>query len=86
MLEELEDKSDAFSLAIALYYWLSHWHEGQHSEKYAALSRLVSVHKLEVRGEMEEDDKMRYGEISERNWKDTFKTLEKFLEERWDDE
>lgn len=86
MLDQLEDKGDAFSLAIALFYWLSHWHEGQDSEKYAALSRLISDHQLEVRSGMEEDDQMRYDELTEDNWKETFEAFEKFMLERWEDE
>lgn len=102
MFEQITEHSQAFDYAIALSDWLSHWHEGQYSEKYAAMSKIYGEYKLvnhssidydaydsedETTFNMEDEPIiMIYKELNEDNWKDAFNMFCDYMDNEWYDD
>ncbi len=84
---EVNDKNDAFNVAIGLYTWLSHNYSGMYCDKYAAMSKLVGEHNLSIRGdELEDEEQLIYDELSEENWAICWETLDDYLTNKWNHE
>lgn len=82
----IESKEDAFSWAVALFTWLSENNEGDKSHEYEAMTKLIVVHQLVVRGGMEEEDREKYEEITKENWKQIFERFEDYMITKWGDD
>jgi hypothetical protein len=50
----IDDNCTAFDVAIAMYIWLSEWHDGQWSDRYSAMCKMGSDYNLQVRGGLDE--------------------------------
>ena len=95
-MEKISDKSEAFDAAIALYTWLSHNHEGQFSDKYAAMSKIIgeyglkNVPDIDIDNTDEDSDYetvvMIYHELTEDNWEEYFEDFCTFMDSEYDDE
>lgn len=86
MFDEIQEKGDAFDAAIALYIWLSEWHDGMWGVRYAALCRMQSEYKLEVRSGLDESSQFYYDDLTEDNWEENFNLWCEFMDTKWNDE
>ena len=98
----INDKSEAFDYAIALSDWLSHWYGGMGCEKYAAYSKITGEYQLVNRSSIDYDNEAEYGDesfdeeneniimiyrdLTEENWKDTFKQFCDYMDNEYDNE
>ena len=90
---EIHDNGDAFDAAIALYYWLSHWHCGQFSDEYKAMCKITGEYKLEnipdIDFEDTDDDenfntRMIYEELDDSNWQEYFDSFCEYMDNKWE--
>jgi hypothetical protein len=86
MFEELEDNTEAFDAAIALYIWLSEWHDGMWGDRYAAMCRMGSQYRLEVRGGLDDSSQIFYDELTEENWEAHFNSWCEYMDTKYDSE
>lgn len=87
MFDKIEDKCQAFDVAIALYTWLSHWYDGMYDTKYAVMSELVGKHKLVIKSDsLGENELFIYDELSEDNWQECWTMLEDYLNNKWNED
>lgn len=89
------DNHEAFEMAIAIWYWLSHWHGGMWCEKYSAMCQLTAEYGLgnipSIDMDDEEDDenymvRSYYQDLSEDNWKQVFEDWCEYMDNEWDSE
>jgi len=81
---QIDDNATAFDVAIALWTWLSEWHEGMMSDKYAAMSKLTGEYKLENIPSLDEMTEFWYNQISEDNWEEVFNEFCLYMDNCWD--
>jgi hypothetical protein len=93
-LIEIEDHGDAFDWAFAIWYWLSHNHEGQTSDKYAALSMSSEYNMQNIPNiDFENNDcdefeqtVIYYHEITKDNWESIYQQFRYYMNNEWDKE
>jgi hypothetical protein len=90
-MTQIQDKCEAFDHAWAIWYWLSHWHEGQFSEKYAAMCSIPVENVPSIDFDENDCDEYEetvriYHELSEDNWEEYYQELMRYLDEEWEDE
>jgi len=81
---QIDDNCTAFDVAIAMYIWLSEWHDGQWGDRYQAMSKMSLDYNLQVRGGLDEMSQMYYDEITEENWSDLFEQWVNYMDNCWD--
>lgn len=97
MAIEINDNIEAFDMAFALWYWLSHWHGGMRCEKYSAMCQIMGEYGLDniPSIDFDSDDQVDdeyymtisyYNDLDEENWKETFEAWREYMDTRWDDE
>lgn len=91
----IDNHGDAFDWAYAIWYWLSHWHEGQSSDKYAALSMSVTYNMTNIPDidfdDIDFDNEYcnaieYYHTINEDNWEEIYKQFCNYMNNEWDKE
>ncbi len=82
---KIKDNTEAFDKAIAIWYWLSHWHGGQTCDKYAAMCQLGVKHKLNVKEDLDDSTQHYYDELNEDNWESEYQELDRYLDDEWED-
>lgn len=98
-ITNIQDHYDAFMWAFAIWYWLSHQHEGQASDKYSVMSCFDTKHSMsnipdidfDLKGDELYDDEnyqaiINYQVITEDNWKQINEEFEYYMENQWDKE
>jgi len=90
----IEDHADAFDWAYAIWYWLSHNHEGQTSDKYAALSMSDTYNMNNIPDIDFEDTEFSneeyfncteyYHQINEDNWENIYNEFCSYMDNDWD--
>ena len=89
----IEDHYDAFMWAYAIWYWLSHHHEGQFSEKYAAMSmsetyKMRNIPDIDFDSKNLDDENYQaieyYHMINEDNWESIYKQFCHYMDNDWD--
>jgi cephalosporin-C deacetylase-like acetyl esterase len=80
----IDDNCTAFDVAIAMYIWLSEWHDGQWSDRYSAMCKMGSDYNLQVRGGLDESSQFYYDEITEDNWSELFDEWVEYMDNKFD--
>ena len=92
---KIDSHHEAFDWAFAIWYWLSHHHEGIRCEKYAVMSNMPEKHKMSNIPSIDfgdNDDMDYYGaieiyhQIDESNWKDYNNEFERYMEYEWEND
>ena len=95
MISPINDHCEAFDSAYAIWYWLSHHHEGMMSDKYAAMSishdyNMTNIPDIDPDSEGIDDENYgaieRYHQITEDNWEVAVRQFRDFMDNKWDDE
>lgn len=88
----INDHSDAFSWATALWYWCTH-NYSKFDAKYVAFCKISDEYGLKNIPDIDFDnntcedyeiDVMNYHEINEDNWGDIFNTFCDYMDNEWD--
>lgn len=95
-MEAITSKNDAFSHAFAIWYWLSHNHEGQTCDKYAKMSSMCGEFNItnipEIDFETNDfddedyDSVIIYHNINDENWLEYYNQFENYMNNEWDNE
>jgi len=90
---KINNKCEAFDVAIALYNWCAHNHEGQFSDKYKALSiasdyNMTNIPEIDenTKGDAYEEAVFIYSALDELNWSNYYDAFIHFMENDWDNE
>lgn len=93
MIQRPNDNCEAFDMAIALWYWLSHWYGGMHCPKYAAMCRITgeyglgNVPSIDMDSEEYDEDemvRMCYHELNEDNWEQVLENWCDYMDNEWE--
>ena len=100
MIRKINDHCEAFDWAFGIWYWLSHWHDGQFGARYAAMCQITEQYKLRnipsidfdseaVYGDddFDEDNEgaiMVYHEINEENWEEFVDEFCRYMDDDWE--
>jgi len=91
----INDHFDAFMWAYAIWYWLSHHHEGQASDKYAAMSmstiyNMTNIPSIDFDSQEHDDENEMaieyYHQINEDNWNDIYNEFCNYMDNDWDND
>jgi hypothetical protein len=84
MKTTIQDNSEAFDIAIALYNWCAENHEGQNSDQYAIMSELVGTHNMSNIPEIDDSTELQYNNLDDTNFQEIADDLFYYLDNEWE--